>query len=200
MNTGTITHKEGDASESNPSQAQCQCQRQRLWQLAIKGTPAFGHSLRSAPEREARGPLGSTVCRYGCPSQIQVLRGGPPRDRWEKQLPPSTSHRPRDSILPTIVTVHSISTFTLGGQRPGDAPTPRLPNHCPVKGPELNYLGTPSSRLSRRDNVESLQRDCPDIISHMLRDRNDHPGSPPACEARQSVTPSCRGGLTFDLI
>lgn len=49
---------------------------------------------------------------------------------------------------------------------PGDAPTPRLPNHCPVKGPELNYLGTPSSRLSCRDSVESLQRDYPDIIAH----------------------------------
>lgn len=111
------------------------------------------------------------MCR--CPSQIQVLMvghleiAGRRRSKTRGRTDPETVLGPQSSrSIPSFI----VPAFTLGGggegQRPGDAPTPRLPNHCPVKGPELNYLGTPSSRLSRRDNVESLQRDCPDIISH----------------------------------
>lgn len=74
MNTVTrgITCSRKDASESDPSSSSASASV--LWQLAIKGTPVFGYSLRSAHEREARRTLESTVCRS--PSQIQVLMVG----------------------------------------------------------------------------------------------------------------------------
>lgn len=133
------------------------------WQL-INGTTAFGHSLRPAPQQEARQPLVGTVCRWQ-PSEV-CGRVGQLEIAGESRPLCAVLHRPGDSVDSAIATVHYISTLHTGVRRPGYAPTPRLPSHCPVKGPELNYLGTPSSRLSRPDNVESLQRDCLDIISH----------------------------------
>lgn len=154
------THKETRPNPNAPSNSASAS----AWQLAIKGTPALGHSLRSAPG--ARGEAAVIGHSVQAPRPDPSSEGGPPRDRWQTLPSRLESHRPEDSVVPKIATAHSISTCTLRLTPPGDAPTPRLPNHCPVKGPELNYLGTPSSRLSRRDSVESLQRDYPDIIAH----------------------------------